>query len=122
MMRATAAGIPPRAPINLNAIRQGSTAVLTWTDNSISETNFTIQRATNVSGPWTTIVTLASTTGPIRGNTVTYGDSTIASQTAYWYRVQANDIIGDTYVYTAPAVGFPTLKIDSAYSNIDSIG
>ena len=90
---------------------------MTWTDNSLSETQFTIQRATNISGPWTTIATLPSTTGPIKGITVTYGDNTIATGTTYWYRVQANDIIGDTWVYAAPSVGFPTLKIDSAYSN-----
>jgi FtsP/CotA-like multicopper oxidase with cupredoxin domain len=117
MMRSTAAGIAPKAPVNLIAVRQGSTASLTWTDNSLSETNFTIQRTTNLTGTWTTIATLASTTGPIKGVTVSYGDSTIASGTSYWYRVQANDVIGDTWVYAAPAVGFPTLRIDSAYSN-----
>jgi FtsP/CotA-like multicopper oxidase with cupredoxin domain len=122
MMRPTAAGLAPRAPINLNAVRQGSTASLTWTDNSVSETNFTIQRTTNLTGTWTTIATLASTTGPIKGITVTYADSTIASGTSYWYRVQANDVIGDTWVYAAPAVGFPTLKIDSAYSNTAALG
>jgi hypothetical protein len=110
------------APTNLNANQQGSTAVLTWTDNSVSETNWTIQRTTNLTGAWTTIVTLLSTTGPIKGTSVTYVDSTIASGTQYWYRVQANDIIGDTWVYAAPAVGFPTLKVDSAYSNTATIG
>jgi hypothetical protein len=122
MMRPTAAGLPPMAPTNLNANQQGSTAVLTWTDNSVSETNWTIQRTTNLTGAWTTIVTLLSTTGPIKGTSVTYVDSTIASGTQYWYRVQANDIIGDTWVYAAPAVGFPTLKVDSAYSNTATIG
>jgi hypothetical protein len=88
----------------------------------VSETNWTIQRTTNLTGNWTTIATLASTTGPIKGITVTYVDSTIAAGTQYWYRVQANNVIGDTWVYAAPAVGFPTLRVDSAYSNTATIG
>jgi FtsP/CotA-like multicopper oxidase with cupredoxin domain len=121
MMRPVAVGVPVVAPINLNAVRQGTIATLTWTDNSLAETQFTIQRATSSNGPWTTLTTLTSTTGPIKGNTINYVDNTIASGTAYWYRVQANNVIGDTYVYAAPAVGFPTIKIDSAFSNVDNI-
>jgi hypothetical protein len=34
----------------------------------------------------------------------------------YYYRVQANNVIGDTTVYLPPAVGFPNRSVDSAFT------
>ncbi len=45
MMRAVSIAVAPEAPSNLVATKVGSSVTLTWTDNSLTETNFTIQRA-----------------------------------------------------------------------------
>ena len=86
---------------------------MSWQDNSINETHFTIQRATNVNGPWTNVATVPSTTGPATGGAQNYVDTSAVKGTQYQYRVVASNIVGDTTVYTAPAVGFPSLSVNS---------
>jgi hypothetical protein len=49
-------------------------------------------------------------------DSVTYTDATIDKNKRYYYRVQANNVVGDTTVYPVPAVGFPTTSADSAAS------
>jgi len=72
MMRAMAMSVAPNAPSNLVAAGLiGPVRVsLTWNDNSTNETGFTIQRAINAAGPWTTLATVPA-------NTVTYTDPTV---------------------------------------------
>ena len=83
---------------------------LSWKDNSISETGFTIQRANDPS------FNVDLTTFKVGPNAVKYTDSTIEKNKSYFYRVQANDVVGDT-----ASVGFPTMSADSAFSNIAAI-
>ena len=70
-------------------------------------TGFTIQRGTSASGPWVTLGTV-----PTNGaNAVTFAE-TIAVGT-YYYQVTANNLVGYTAVYAAPAVGYPSVSADS---------
>jgi len=84
---------------------KGSKATLTWTDNSLNETGFTIQRAADAG--FTTGLT-AFTVGP---NVATYTDDTIKNNQTYYYRVFASNLVG------SPQLGFPTATAVSAYSN-----
>ena len=113
MMHAQVIAVAPEAPSNLNAsvALLGHPVNLTWADNSISETGFTLQRATN-SGFTTGLANF--TVGP---NVVKYNDTSAVSGTTYYYRVQANNVVGDTTVYPAPAVGFPQKTALSKWSN-----
>ncbi len=115
MMHAMSFGVAPKAPTNLTAlvIVNGSnrSAQLNWQDKSLSETNFTIQRADD-SGFTTGVVNFM-----VGQNTNTYTDTTILANNAHYYRVQANNLIGDTTVYAAPAVGFPHEYMNSTFSN-----
>jgi len=125
LMHALTLAVPPKAPTNLVATATDSSVALTWTDNSLSEINFTIQRATAAVGPWTTIETVPSTTGPTNGTGVTYTDTTVVQGTAYFYRVLATNVLGDTWDYTDPninegVVGFPTMTVNSTPSNMAS--
>ena len=70
---ATAVGITGNAPL---------TATVTWVDNSVSETGYTVQRATNA----TFTVGLASFAVP--AGATSYADSTVLSGRTYYYRVQ----------------------------------
>ena len=114
MMRPQVVGVKPKAPSNLLALTTGSSSnrqvALTWADNSLNETQFTVQRATSPTGPWTTLVILPA-------DTTTYNDLVGSTTQRYSYRVFASNIVGDTAVYAGSA-GFPTETMDSPFSNV----
>jgi FtsP/CotA-like multicopper oxidase with cupredoxin domain len=81
---------------------------LSWVDNSQKEVGFTVQRGSN-SG-FTTGVRSFSV-GP---NIVAFTDTTVSSNTAYWYRVFAiGETVGDTQT-----PGFPTMFADSVSATL----
>ncbi len=127
MMRAMIMAVSPRAPTGLSAEwATGMPGVnLTWTDDSLSETNFVIERAEAPGGPWTPVGVVAGANGT--GSILTYTDAPVASGTPYYYRVIAVNLVGDTWNYSDPnineePVGFPTITMWSAPSNVVSIG
>jgi hypothetical protein len=90
---------------------------LNWTDNSLKEARFTIQRAT--SADFTQGLTTFNYVNPstVAPNTVTFVDGNARRDTQYWYRVFAIGItVGDTQAYPG-SLGFPTMSTDSV-SNI----
>jgi FtsP/CotA-like multicopper oxidase with cupredoxin domain len=114
MMRAVSFVVAPDAPSGLSVrLAPGRNAVLTWADNAINETGFSLQRATlnpatNLFGPWTTIRQLGQ-------NVTTYTDR--LNRGTYTYQLIANNVVGYTQTYAAPAVGYPTVSGDSPPSN-----
>src|SRR5450756_1483369 len=70
MMRPMAVAVAPEAPSNLVAVPNKKSVVLTWTDNSLNETGFTIQRAANA-GFTTGLVTFT-----VGAGVTTYTDTT----------------------------------------------
>jgi hypothetical protein len=46
--------------------------------------------------------------------TVSFTDTTVAKKTTYFYRVIANNMVGYTQAYPAPAAGYPHFSVDSA--------
>jgi hypothetical protein len=83
---------------------------LSWTDNAINETSFTVQTASTVDGPWTTLAVLPE-------DTTTYSHAVGSVGGTYIYRVFASNTVGDTTVYPLPSIGFPTATKDSEFSN-----
>ena len=70
MMRSQSVAVPPKFARGLTAVSAGPSRVnLTWTDTTVSETNWTIQRSGAATGPWTIIALIPSTTGPQRNGT-----------------------------------------------------
>ena len=120
MMRAMAVGIAPNNSTNLAVTMHTGSANLTWVDSSVSETNWTVQRTTNTTTiPWATIAFLESTTGPQKGATIKYNDTTILPGTKYYYQVLASNWVGDNVTYTAPGViGYPYEIVNSTPSNV----
>src|SRR5512143_632544 len=62
MMRAMVLAVPPRVTGTPTLVLSGSgnsqRVVVTWADNSLNETGFTVQRAivtNNIPGPWTSV-------------------------------------------------------------------
>ncbi|MBI5342483.1 MAG: hypothetical protein HZB63_04075 [Deltaproteobacteria bacterium] len=124
MMHSLVFGLPPSAPSGLGAaLLAGPQRVdLSWTDGSVNETEFIVQRAASAAGPWTPIATIPSVvTGPTTGTPVTYTDTAVAPSTTYYYRVVASNVVGDTTAYPAPSAGFPTMTLVSAASNTATV-
>jgi FtsP/CotA-like multicopper oxidase with cupredoxin domain len=120
MMHSLVFAVPPKAPTSLAGAVTGTVnnprVDLTWTDNSVKEVQFTIQRASDVG--FTTGLTSFNVANPTPTTTgpMAFQDSTVAPNNRYWYRVNAIGApAGD--LFTA---GFPTMSADSA-SNIAEV-
>jgi len=84
----------PAAPSNLaaTAVRSGKKAdvTLTWLDNSLNETGFTIERATNAA------FSIGLSTSTIAANTVTVKQSGLYRGVTYFYRIKAFNLGGSS--------------------------
>lgn len=111
MMHGVVIAVPPAAPSDLDVTLQGNKATLTWTDNSLNETNFTIQRALDAG------FTVELATYTVGANVTTFQDPTnLKNKTTYYYRVFATNTVGDTVT-----PNFPTMTIDSLPSNVFTV-
>ena len=95
----------PAAPTGFTvaaALASGNkdTATLNWTA-AADPTSFTIQRATNLS--FTTGLATFTATGTARSLT-----QTVNRNTVYYYRIRANNSVGDSSAWTK-ALPFPIL-------------
>jgi parallel beta-helix repeat protein len=118
MMHAIVFATSPWAPKDLTGTFAGTTVSLSWTDGSISETGYWIQRSSN-GGPWSTVATInipLNTITPTRGGTQTLDDTVVADGTVYSYRVMAIKTVGDTFDYGGGA-GYPSLTMNSTPTN-----
>lgn len=71
------------APSGLGCVTQGASQInLSWTDNSVGETGFKVERATTTCSSFTQIATPA-------GNSVSYSSTGLTQNTAYCYRLRA---------------------------------
>jgi FtsP/CotA-like multicopper oxidase with cupredoxin domain len=112
MMHSLVFAVPPKAPTGLSATKTGNNVTLAWTDNSLNADGFTIQRATDsafTAGITTLNASFAPCTTP-GGCARSYVDPGVVG--AYYYRVSADNTVGDT---STP--GFPTMAANSAWSN-----
>ncbi len=94
---------PPAAPSNLIATAErvgngpNDRIRLTWTDNSNTETGFTIQMATNAS------FTTGLVTSTVAANTTTFQTGNLPRNTSYYFRIQAFNAVGvSTWVASTP--------------------
>jgi hypothetical protein len=109
MMHTQVFAVAPEAPSVLT--RQPNTLEMSWNDNSIGETGFTIHRATDAG------FTQNLMNFEIGPSVTKFTDTTTALSTTYYYRMQAINLVGDTAVYAAPAIGFPKTFANSTFSN-----
>ncbi len=118
MMRPMAFGVAPKPPGDLAATLDPGVMNLTWTDNSINETGFVIERAEDPD------FTTGLVTFEVGENEMSFGDDTVVPGVTYYYRVHATNVIGDPAAYPLAgpdAIGFPTRTFDSAPSNVVSM-
>jgi hypothetical protein len=111
MMRPMGVAVAPKAPDNLTGTYGKSGVTLTWSDQSINETGFVVERSTSLTGTWTRIGTVTNDLAVknTTNATVTFLDQSVSKKRTYYYRVSAFNTIGYTQTYTAPAAGYPTI-------------
>jgi predicted outer membrane repeat protein len=77
------------APSNLVATASSNTQIdLSWTDNSTNEASFKIETSSDGS-TWTVLTTVSA-------NTVSYSNTSLTCETAYYYRVMSTTVAGDS--------------------------
>jgi M6 family metalloprotease-like protein len=98
----------PVAPSNLVASAASSNQInLSWSDNSIDESNFKVERSVDAL-TWTSLATLAA-------NTTSYSSIGLSASTTYYYRVLASNAAGSSaYSNTANA----TTQAGTSFENI----
>jgi FtsP/CotA-like multicopper oxidase with cupredoxin domain len=135
MMHAVLYAYPPMAPSNLQFTDNGSgSGTLTWTDESLSETAFVVEKSADGGATWSEVGTVQRLfSDPLRavlfsplpadkGEVLTFP---ITGHTATdQYRVFAENTIGDTWDYADPNLneiangGFPTITTKSGYATV----
>jgi hypothetical protein len=119
MMHSVVFGVAPEAPSGLNASLTGNgnkkAAVLAWTDNSVNETGFAIQRSTNPDFQGT--LATYNVAADVTAYTNTIGNT---NQT-YYYRVFATNVVGGTPAGGIAVAGFPTGSMTSTVSNVAGV-
>jgi len=100
MMRPVALALPPNAPdgvaLSVTGTGNNRRIVVTWNDNSITETSFVIQRTTNGT-TWTnagTPVVSPLDQANVHETGKTFTDPTANASAAYLYRVVARNAVG----------------------------
>ena len=113
MMHAMAFAVVPNAPSGLVGVRalNGTNVNLTWLDNSANETGFTVQRASDVG--FTTNLNEVS----FGFNVTNFVDTGLDPTATYFWRVIANNQVGDNQT-----PGFPVVSVASAPSSAIGYG
>jgi fibronectin type 3 domain-containing protein len=116
MMHAIVFAVPPRPPFGLSATTGPNQVNLTWTDGSIKEASFKVERASDTDfRTGLTTFPVATVLDPNTADgTFTFRDTTAANNSSYWYRVYAiGETVGDTFT-----PNFPTMAADSVSAAI----
>jgi len=95
----------PDAPSGLTATAVSISQInLAWTDASVTETGFKIERKTGSGGTYAQIGTVAA-------NAVSYADTGLTAATTYYYRVRATNSAGDSGYTVEAHATTPTIQL-----------
>lgn len=92
----------PTAPSGTGTFASSSSLVVVWTDNSVTETGFKVERSDN-GGSYSEI-------GTVSANMTVYSDTTVVADNIYTYRVRAVNVNGHSAYATGSSsvFGLPT--------------
>ncbi|MDP2039247.1 MAG: fibronectin type III domain-containing protein, partial [Ignavibacteria bacterium] len=86
----TSTATAPASPSKLTASAENASSIkLTWQDNSSDETGFKIERKTNPSDSWSSLVSLDP-------NVTSYTDNNLTDGVKYYYRIFAVNAVGNS--------------------------
>jgi hypothetical protein len=100
---------PPAVPVGLAAWAANTSQInVSWVPGDTTQTGFTLQRSTTLTGTYSTIATLCAAT-------VTYSDTGLTPGATYYYEISAFNANGDSANSSAASAETPTAP---AISNI----
>jgi hypothetical protein len=102
--------VPPSAPTTLTSAISNGAVNLTWTDTSINETSFIVQRRSGT-GSYTNVATLSA-------GVTTYVDSNTSTSLTYTYRVYASNTYGNSGYTNESSVTTPAPTPDLVVTSI----
>jgi hypothetical protein len=106
--------LQPLAASKVSALLLSTGSVqVTWTDNSINEDGFRVERAGSDAGPWTTLVTTTA------GVTSVQDASGIPNQERVCYRVIAFNQYGDAPASNTSCTAFPAAPTNLVAKSVD---
>ncbi|MGE5609827.1 MAG: PA14 domain-containing protein, partial [Bacillota bacterium] len=109
----TPAAIVAPAVSNLTVTSFGKDNVsLKWTDNSLNETGFRIERSLDGQTNWTAVTTT-------NRNVTSFTDTGLTSSTTYYYRVVATNAAGDAVVSNIVNVGTMGETLPASWEQVD---
>jgi len=111
MMHSQAIAVSPNAPTGFSATVAAAGVDLAWSDNSINETNYLIDKSADPA--FLTGVTTIS----LGADVTAYNDPVFDPLVTTYYRLTAANVVGDT-----ETVGFPVMNAISAYTNTVFVG
>jgi hypothetical protein len=107
--------LQPLAASKVAAVFVSTASVqITWTDNSINENGFRVERAASDAGPWTTLVTTTA------GITSAQDGSGIPNQERVCYRVIAFNQYGDSPTSNTSCTAFPAAPTNLLATAVDA--
>jgi len=122
MMRAMILAVAPNTP-TISAATGAAKGSITLTLNGAATgmnpvpTGFTIYRSSFAAGPFTQVGTVAATPNAAgTAATASFTNTGLNSKSTYYYQAIANNLVGYTQAYAAPAVGYPNVSADSTIS------
>ena len=91
----------PLAPSSVLGVAASPNIIdVTWSDNSDNETTFRLERAPDAAGVPGTFALVAT----LGANVTTYRVTGLAGGTTFWYRVRAQNSVGNSAFATSPSV------------------
>ena len=111
MMRPIAFAVAPAAPGTPTVTVKGSSATITWLDNSANETGFIIEKSTN-GGPFVAIATVPGSANGVTGGLMSYTDK-IKNKDTNAYQVTAINVVG-LGASTYPSVTATSLPVGAS--------
>jgi len=100
---------PPLPPSNLTGASTANTIDLLWNDNSNNESNFILQRSSNVDATWRTVTSLPA-------DSVSYSDTGLSYDVSYLYRVKAVNQYGESTYAASGAITTDSLVVSNLTS------
>lgn len=107
----------PNAPSGLSAVTVSESSIsLSWSDNSLNESNFVLQRSLSSGAGFVTIATLSA-------NVKDYADNGLSASTTYYYRVYAKNSAGNSANSneTSATTDAPAIAVPNAPSNLSAV-
>ena len=102
----------PAAPTSLAATPSSPAVNLSWVNNAVTATAYTVERSADGGSTWTVLV------ATLAGNAQSYSDTSVAAGATYSWRIKATNASGSSQYSNIASATAPTARPPAAPSNL----